>query len=106
MTPSDEMETWRAARVVRTLGALATGWAILVVAVVDPTDDRREAWGLAVLAGIATLAVVLGLVAALRRARNAPGRLSADYLVILAGAVAIPIVGWPLADALGLVQPG
>lgn len=106
MAGSDDTETWRPAAAVRTLGALATGWAILAVAVIDPTDSRREAWGLAVLAGLATLAVVLGLVAALRRARNAPGTLTADYLVILAGAVAIPVVGWPLADVLGLVQPG
>lgn len=103
---TDDAETWGLAAPVRTIGAIVTGGAILAVAVIDPVDDRQEAWGLGVLAGLVTLAVVLALVAALRRARRAPGTMSADYLVILAGAVAIPILGWPLADLLGLVDPG
>lgn len=106
MAREDEVETWGPAVAVRTVGAVVTGGAILAVAVIDPGDDRQEAWGLGVLAGLVVLALVLAGVAALRRAQRAPGTMSADYVAILAGAVMIPIVGWPLADLLGLVKPG
>ncbi|MEV4418954.1 hypothetical protein AB0L40_03135 [Patulibacter sp. NPDC049589] len=87
-----------------TLGSVLAGVVFHLVLLAGPEDDTEPAaWGLAIVAAAVAIALVLAVIRISARPDGpAPGRLRADYLLLLAGTVWIAIIGYPIAAAMGL----
>lgn len=83
---------------VRVGGSLAAGGGFLAVLLAGPYDDRDgTGWLIGLVVAVAIVAVILlGVRLAARPGRPPKGRLTADYLALIAGTTGVVMLGIPI----------